>query len=139
MLRLAAGHPGGLTYDVVGGDCEILTLHTARQRAGVGTSPLAEVVGLAAGMGCSRYWLVTTNDDVDALRFYQRRGFRLVAVRCGAVDGARLRLKPAIPLTGDYGIPLRDEIELAQELPLKLAKQIPQLAHQLPLKEGVDR
>ena len=78
---------------------------------------VAEAARLAAEMGCSR-WVVTTNDNVDALRFYQRRGFRLVAVRCGAVDDSRRTLKPSIPLAGDYGIPLRDEIELAQPLPL---------------------
>jgi GNAT superfamily N-acetyltransferase len=112
---------GALTYDVVDISCEILTLHTARQWAGVGTSLVVEVARLAVGFGCARYWVVTTNDNVDALRFYQRRGFRLAAVRCGAVDDTRRRLKPGIPLTGDYGIPLRDEIELAQELPLHVA------------------
>jgi hypothetical protein len=73
---------------------------------------------LAVAVGCRRYWVLTTNDNVDALRFYQRRGFRLTAVRCGAVDEARRTVKPEIPLTGDYGIPIRDEIELAQDLPL---------------------
>jgi GNAT superfamily N-acetyltransferase len=108
---------GLLTYDLVGTGCEILTLHAARQWAGAGTSLVAQTARLAAGLGCARYWVVTTNDNVDALRFYQRRGFRLVAVRCGAVGDARRTLKPSIPLTGDYGIPLRDEIELAQQLP----------------------
>ena len=55
--------------------------------------------------------LTTTNDNVDALRFYQRHGFRLVELRPGAVDAAR-RLKPEIPATGAHGIPLRDELEL---------------------------
>jgi ribosomal protein S18 acetylase RimI-like enzyme len=59
-----------------------------------------------------RIWLVTTNDNVDALRFYQRRGFRLRALRPGAVDEARRLLKPRIPATGIYGIELRDELEL---------------------------
>ena len=55
---------------------------------------------------------MTTNDNTDALRFYQRRGFRIRAVRSGAVDDARRRLKPGIPAIGDHGIPLSDEIEL---------------------------
>jgi hypothetical protein len=67
---------------------------------------------LAARHGCARLWVITTNDNVDALRFYQRRGFRLAAVHRGAVDDSRSRLKPEIPVTGAYGIPLRDEIEL---------------------------
>jgi Acetyltransferase (GNAT) family len=66
----------------------------------------------AARHGCARLWLVTTNDNVDALRFYQRHGFRLAAVHRGAVDDSRGRLKPEIPVVGAYGMPLRDEIEL---------------------------
>jgi hypothetical protein len=59
---------------------------------------------------------VTTNDNVDALRFYQRRGFRLARVRPGAVDESRRVLKPEIPTVGAYGIPLRDELELEMGL-----------------------
>jgi len=61
---------------------------------------------------CPRLWLVTTNDNVDALRFYQRRGFCLVCVHRGAVDHSRAHLKPEIPLAGNNRIPLRDELEL---------------------------
>jgi hypothetical protein len=57
-------------------------------------------------------WVVTTNDNTGALRFYQRMGFRLRAVRVGAVDEARRTLKPSIPVEVD-GIPVRDELELA--------------------------
>lgn len=56
-------------------------------------------------------WVVTTNDNVDALRFYQRLGFRLRDLRAGAVDDARRDLKPAIPVERD-GIAIRDELEL---------------------------
>jgi ribosomal protein S18 acetylase RimI-like enzyme len=56
--------------------------------------------------------VLTTNDNVDALRFYQRRGFRLVELRPGAVDAAREVLKPEIPRAGAYGVPLRDELVL---------------------------
>ena len=109
---------GVLTYDVVGDSCEILTLHAARQWSGVGSAMVIAVANLAAAAGCRRLWVLTTNDNVDALRFYQRRGFRLTAIRCGAVDRARRTLKPQIPLIGEHGIPIRDEIELAQDLPL---------------------
>jgi ribosomal protein S18 acetylase RimI-like enzyme len=60
--------------------------------------------------------LTTTNDNVDALRFYQRRGFRLCGLRIGQVQQSR-ELKPEIPLTGAYGIPLTDELELERPLP----------------------
>jgi GNAT superfamily N-acetyltransferase len=105
-----------LTYIVRGDACEILTLHATRQWRGAGTALIARVRSLAEEAGCHRLWLVTTNDNVDALRFYQRRGFRLVAVRPGAVDDARRRLKPEISEIGAYGIPLRDELELELEL-----------------------
>ena len=65
--------------------------------------------------GCRRLWLITTNDNLAALRFYQRRGFELVAVHRRAVAAAR-RLKPEIPLVGAHGIPIRDEIELEMAL-----------------------
>ena len=65
---------------------------------------------------CHRLWLITGNDNTSALRFYQKRGFRLVAVYRNAVDQAR-RLKPEIPLYGNDGIPITDEIELEMILP----------------------
>ena len=108
---------GALTYMVKDRECEILTLHSARQWSGAGTALVVEVARLVAEMGCEHYWVLTTNDNVDALRFYQRRGFRISAIRCGAVDESRRLLKPEIPLVGQYGIPIRDEIELAQPLP----------------------
>jgi N-acetylglutamate synthase-like GNAT family acetyltransferase len=107
---------GVLTYVLDGDDCEVLTLHAAERFHGVGTALLIEVERLAAEAGCRRLWLITTNDNMDALRFYQRRGFRLVAVHPGAVDRSRATLKPEIPPVGDRGIPLRDELELSKEL-----------------------
>ena len=105
---------GMLTY-VPGRDwqqCEILTLHADEQWRGAGTALVEAAAQLARRQGCARLWVITTNDNVDALRFYQRRGFRLVALRPGAVDDARARHKPAIPATGAHGIPLRDELDL---------------------------
>ena len=108
-----AGQPAGLlTYIERDGECEVLTLHAVRQRAGVGSALIASIRDLAASHGCRRLWVVTTNDNVDALRFYQRRGFRLAALRPGAVDESRRSLKAEIPAIGDHGIPLRDELEL---------------------------
>jgi ribosomal protein S18 acetylase RimI-like enzyme len=107
---------GVLTYVVAGADCEVLTLHVDDRRRGLGSALIAEVKDIARRAGCRRLWVMTTNDNVDALRFYQRRGFRFSVVRPGAVDESRARLKPEIPEIGNHGIPIRDEIELAQEL-----------------------
>jgi GNAT superfamily N-acetyltransferase len=105
---------GVLTYILDGDQCEVLTLHVDQRGQGVGSALLATVRRVAAEASCSRLWLITTNDNVDALRFYQRRGFRLAALHVGAVDDSRARLKPEIPLIGAYGIALRDELELEQ-------------------------
>ncbi len=57
----------------------------------------------------------TTNDNLCALHFYQKRGFRLVTVHRNALDAAR-QLKPRIPLIGNDQFPLHDEIELEMML-----------------------
>lgn len=105
------GRPAGFaTYQLDGTECELAVLVACQQGRGVGTALVEAVRGAAAG--CTRLWVVTTNDNLDALRFYQRRGFRLAALRPGAVDETRRTLKPQIGLTGEHGIPLRDELEL---------------------------
>ena len=103
------GALGLLTYNLDDESAEIVYLETAARLAGVGTALLDAFLERA---GPRQAWVVTTNDNVDALRFYQRRGFAISAVRPGAVDASRAQLKPTIPPTGAYGIPLRDEIEL---------------------------
>lgn len=101
---------GLVTYRDEGeGSVEIVYLEVTERASGLGTALVDEV---ESRTGARRLWLVTTNDNVDALRFYQRRGFVLVELRPGAVDEARRALKPSIPRTGDHGIPVRDEIVL---------------------------
>jgi GNAT superfamily N-acetyltransferase len=106
---------GVATYDVRGGQCELVTLDALVRGRGVGSLLLRAVADEARRQRCRRLWLITTNDNLRALRFYQRRGLRLAAVHAGAVDDSR-RLKPGIALVGDDGIPIHDELEL--ELPL---------------------
>jgi ribosomal protein S18 acetylase RimI-like enzyme len=77
---------------------------------------LTAVREVARRTACTRLWVVTTNDNVDALRFYQRRGFRLARLRAGAVNQSRRTLKPEIPSIGSYDIELRDELELNIDL-----------------------
>lgn len=102
------GRPLGLlTYVVEDEDCEIVTIDAFEEGRGVGTA----LIDAAKALGARRLWLITTNDNVRALRFYERRGFRVVAVHTGAVEASRV-LKPEIPLVSDDGTPIRDEIEL---------------------------
>jgi N-acetylglutamate synthase-like GNAT family acetyltransferase len=107
---------GVATYVVDGDGCELLTLHAATPLMGIGSALLTTVQDIAGGAGCRRLWVVTTNDNVEALRFYQRRGFHLVRIRPGAADRSREMLKPEIPRSGAYDIPLRDELELEKAL-----------------------
>jgi ribosomal protein S18 acetylase RimI-like enzyme len=107
---------GVLTYVIDGPTMEILTLHVEQQWAGSGTSLLREAERIGADARCQRLFVITTNDNVDGLRFYQRRGFRLAELRPGAVDRSRSALKPEIPVAGSYGIPLRDELLLDKPL-----------------------
>ena len=103
---------GVLTWVLDGTSMEVLTLHAAHQWEGAGSALLAGARRVAEASGADRLWLITTNDNVDALRFYQRRGYRLAKVDAGAVDRSRAALKPAIPEVGAHGIALRDELEL---------------------------
>lgn len=107
---------GALTYIPGGAGWEVLTLHAEESKRGIGSALMRAIEGEARAGGCARLFLTTTNDNLDALRFYQRRGFELVEVRRGAVNESRKALKPQIPRVGDNGIPLRDEILLERWL-----------------------
>jgi len=110
-LREDADEPIGLaTYHVAGDACELVTLVTLVEGIGAGSALIDAVRAQAQAAGCRRLWLITTNDNTPAIRFYQKRGFRLAAVHPDAVTESR-RLKPEIPLLGVDGIPIRDELE----------------------------
>ena len=111
VARDAAGRLGLVTYRVEGCDCEIVSLDSLTEGKGVGSDLVRAVSAAARNAGCTRIWLVTTNDNLRALRFYQKRGFVLAALYRGALDRSR-QLKPEIPTVGADGIALRDELEL---------------------------
>jgi GNAT superfamily N-acetyltransferase len=102
---------GLATYRIEGDEFELVTIDAVVAEAGVGSALLAVAKEVAAAEGCRRLWLITTNDNLDALRFYQRRGLRIAAVHRDAVDRAR-QIKPQIPAVGSSGIGIHDELEL---------------------------
>jgi len=110
------GIVGHAAYRVDGPACYLVSIDSRLPRAGIGSALLAAVEGAARQADCVRLVLDTTNDNLDALGFYQRRGFRITAVRPGAVDEARRALKPTIPEMGASGIPMRDELTLEKML-----------------------
>ncbi len=107
---------GLLLYNIEGEDCEITALISYREGAGIGAALVDAARSAADAAGCRRLWLITTNDNTPAIRWYQKRGFSLKAVHLNALDRAR-ELRAGIPLTGRDGIPLLHEFEF--ELPLR--------------------
>lgn len=102
---------GLVTYHVDSNACEVVSLNSLIEGIGIDSALIAAVRDAAVAAGCKRLWLITTNDNTHALRFYQKRGFALVAVHRNALTESR-KLKPEISAVGMDNIPLRDEIEL---------------------------
>lgn len=102
---------GLLTFMITNHELEVTSLDSLREGQGIGTKLMNEVVEEARRRNCKRAFLITTNDNLNALGFYQRRGFELVKINRGAINESR-KIKPSISLIGMNNIPLRDEIEL---------------------------
>jgi GNAT superfamily N-acetyltransferase len=116
FIALRGTEPVGVaTYSVQDSECELVTLDAFVQWQGIGTALIEAVEEEARKSACSRLWMITTNDNVDALRFYQCRGYVISAVHLNAVEESR-KMKPTIPFAGNFGIPIRDEIELEKYL-----------------------
>jgi ribosomal protein S18 acetylase RimI-like enzyme len=108
---LVAGERDGFAVFRLKPKPELLLLQSVKPSSGVGTALLKSLVAHLRDLGFRQLFVTTTNDNLDALRFYQRRGFEVCETRPSAVDRARL-LKPSIPLVAANGMPIRDEIEL---------------------------
>ncbi len=106
---------GVATYVVENATAELVTIDALETGAGVGRALIEAVAGAARAAGAERVLVMTTNDNLVALRLYQRAGFRLVELRSGAMEAVRA-LKPSIPATGVDGIPIRDELDLVLDL-----------------------
>ncbi|MBA2876130.1 GNAT family N-acetyltransferase [Thermaerobacillus caldiproteolyticus] len=106
---------GLITYIFKAEECEIISLDSVIENQGVGSALLQQVEAFAAQHGCVTIRLITTNDNLHALRFYQKRGYQIVKVFPNAVEKAR-QIKPSIPLVSSDGIPIRDELLLIKQL-----------------------
>lgn len=100
---------GAVTFLREEDEIEIITLDSAAENRGAGTALLAAVEALAKAQGVWRLCLVTTNVNIRAIRFYQKRGWNLCGFYRDAATAAR-KIKPEIPLAGEAGIPIRHEI-----------------------------
>ncbi len=112
FIAWAGGERVGMaTYAIDDGELEVVTLASTGAARGVGRALMETLFAHARAEACSRVWLVTTNDNLRAMGFYQVIGMTIAAVRPGAITEARRTLKPEIPELGNDGIPIRDEIE----------------------------
>src|SRR5262245_20178830 len=111
LVAEQGGEPVGLVlYRMEAGECEVVALVSVREGRGVGSSLLEEAARIAKEAGCHRVWRVTTNDNVHAMDFYRKRGWRQVAIHRGAMTEAR-KLKPELPEIGQGGVRIEDEVE----------------------------
>ncbi|WP_377888915.1 GNAT family N-acetyltransferase [Alkalihalobacillus sp. R86527] len=115
-IRNGKGDVEGLITYVFRDDlCEIISLDSFKERSGIGSKLLLEVEMATFHKGLGLITLITTNDNLHALQFYQKRGYRLTGVNPGAVDEAR-RIKKEIPEKGYYDIPIHDELQITKSL-----------------------
>ncbi|WP_058485021.1 GNAT family N-acetyltransferase [Defluviitalea phaphyphila] len=106
---------GLVTYIIKENECEIMSLDSLKENHGIGTTLLNKVIEIAREKKCIKIKVITTNDNINAIRFYQKRGFDMTKLYYNALDISR-KLKPSIPLVGNSGIPLKHEIEFEMNL-----------------------
>ena len=106
---------GLITYMFYDNICEIISLDSKRENMGIGSMLLNKLEKFAKEKNATKMRLVTTNDNLRAQHFYQKRGYHITKVYENAMDEVR-KLKPDLPLIGENGIPLRDEIEFEKDL-----------------------
>lgn len=100
---------GLVTYMIRNAICEITSLDSLEENRGTGTTLVQEVIRIAKEQKCGKIEVITTNDNINALQFYQKRGFDMAGFYYNSLEVSR-RLKPEIPLIGENGIPLKHEI-----------------------------
>ena len=88
---------GLITFFVRDDECEVISLDSLREGKGIGTLLIDKAIEEARARNCKRLFLITTNDNLHALGFYQKRGFEIVTVYRGAVNESR-KIKPGIPM-----------------------------------------
>ena len=113
FVAVANNEPvGAITYHCTADTWEVITLNALTPGQGLGSALLDAARQVADSAG-RRLWLITTNDNMRAIEFYQRRGMDLVALHRNFVDVVR-RHKPDVDVhaTGT-GIPFRHALEFS--------------------------
>jgi N-acetylglutamate synthase-like GNAT family acetyltransferase len=115
IAELSNKKVGLITFRVTGQKLEITSLNSLLEKKGVGSTLVNKVLNFAKTRRLKSIRLITTNDNLNAIGFWQKRGFKLLRIYPDSLEMAR-KLKPALPFVGENGIPLRDEIELEMKL-----------------------
>ncbi|MGG5738818.1 MULTISPECIES: GNAT family N-acetyltransferase [Bacillus cereus group] len=106
---------GIITCEVLKNMCEIVSLDSFEEGNGIGTKLVDCVLQMARENECEKVWLITTNDNMNALRFYQKRNFIMTNLYMDAVKEAR-KIKKEIPFIGYDNIAISHEIQLEYTL-----------------------
>ncbi|MGY5877172.1 MAG: GNAT family N-acetyltransferase [Candidatus Thorarchaeota archaeon] len=106
---------GLLLYQIESNMCEIVSLNSLREGIGIGTALLEYLEEIAKERGCQKVWLITTNDNTPAIKFYEARGFHVSSIHQGAITESR-KLKPEIPIHGLGEVLIEDEVEMEKAI-----------------------
>ncbi|UOY88783.1 GNAT family N-acetyltransferase [Bacillus glycinifermentans] len=106
---------GLITFVMDENECEIISLDSIVENKGIGSALLKEAEQASKQKRCEIVKLITTNDNIRAIGFYQKRGYVFAELHVNAVEKAR-KIKPEIPLKADNGIPIRDELLFVKKL-----------------------
>lgn len=103
---------GVITYEINNDECEIVSLDSLIEDKGIGSKLLEKAIETARKKKCKRIWLITTNDNLKSMKFYQKRGFEIASVHANAVVEAR-KINPKY---GFEEIPIKHEVEFERKL-----------------------
>ena len=106
---------GFVLYHVENNECEIIALYSDIENNGIGTALIKTMKDFAVKNNFKRLFLITTNDNVRAISFYQKNEFSIATIHVDTIKNSR-KLKPQIPLYADNGLPIRDELEFEFKL-----------------------
>jgi len=115
VAELDGERVGYAVIRVTGDVAWIGLIESFRPRRGIGSALVERIADAARRAGCGSLRAITTNDNRSAQAFYERLGFTVREVRAGAVNESRI-VKPTIPMFGEDGIAMTDEIEYEIEL-----------------------
>jgi len=110
LATLAGRRVGLVLVDVRHREYEVVAISTSEPRRGVGRALMECCFAEARAAGCRRVWLVTTNNNITAIAFYQRLGMDLRALHRHALRVSR-ELKATIPERDADGVRIDHELE----------------------------